>query len=120
MRHRTLWAAIVAYFKDFRVNRAKESYETAVKLRCTLSGSLEEKLTLTEFYKEQTASIDPWKDHHGFADTRQKYLDAKDDCAVVREKLERQRQTVDRCRQHLNQFLSPELHSPEGLVPVES
>lgn len=118
MRHRTVWAAICAYFRDFGYNRAKESYETAVKTRCVLSGSLEEKLSLAYFYSEETQNIDPWQDHHEFADMRQKYLDAIEDCDVLREKLGRQRQIVETCRIRLTQ--SQELHPADEGVPVES
>ena len=110
MRHRTLWAAIVAYFRNFRLNSAKDSFEDAIKRRCHLEGLLEERLSLASFYKAETAAIDPWKDHHGFADSRQKYLDAKDDCVLIREKLDRQLATVIRCREHLNRRQQKRIH----------
>ena len=87
MHKLTVVAALRSWIQDRRVASAKESLEAAVRRQCAASGDLEEHLMLQNYFKRETQNIDPWLDHHGFANMRQKFLDEKEEAVLARSKL---------------------------------
>ena len=87
MHKLTVVAAIGSWIQDRRVASAKESLEATVRRQCAAAGDLEEHLMLQDYFKGETQKIDPWLDHHGFADMRQKFLDEKEEAVLARNKL---------------------------------
>ena len=71
--------------------RVQKQYDKIIKATKNYARALsdaEYERHMAHFYTERVMSIDPFKDHMGFAEARQKQLDYQEDCVRCEKKAE--------------------------------